>query len=460
MKNFRVIFSYELKKFFTKRYLFIYLIFAVLCFYVTQGGIDKYKIKLKDKQNFKEIERIKVDQYINYLLYGVYGFRIFFESGPLYSFFNNSNSYSDIIANIDSGEVLDIYNTNKGKKIFEEKAGGFKDFAGINLLFGSLISLIYGYLTFFNRKKWEYLLEFVNFKKLFLFKFFSRLTILLISFLSVFGLSVLLFKINSIEISEYEYKYLFIYLFVLIITSSFFFIIGVLLSMIKSYIVGYTTIIFFWFIMVFFVPGMINTFIAIKAENLTSIYQLEFEELKVMMDFEKRVIEKTKGGSKQEDDNSQFSRSIVENYYKHEFIQLQAFEKKLENEIEKNVRLYQFLSSFFPSTFYISTGNEISSHGYNSFLSFYRYVQELKRKFVRFYIDKKFYSNFPKMKKREGTKITGFVKVESFVKNDENIFRSKPSLPEYFRLGLILLFAYIIILFIISYLRFKTILKR
>jgi hypothetical protein len=94
-----------------------------------------------------------------------------------------------------------------------------------------------------------------------------------------------------------------------------------------------------------------------------------------------------------------------------------------------------------PSTFYLSTANEISGKGYQNFIRFYQYIQNLKWKFIRFYIDKRYYSDSSK--------------VESFIKGNENLFYSETFYPRCFLQGGQLTLLYIMGLFIVSYARFK-----
>ncbi|MCP4158090.1 MAG: hypothetical protein GY757_60865 [bacterium] len=50
----------------------------------------------------------------------------------------------------------------------------------------------------------------------------------------------------------------------------------------------------------------------------------------------------------------------------------------------ENIIAYQGLAMCLPSTFYLSSGNEISSKGYGNFIKFYKRIQALKKQFVFF----------------------------------------------------------------------------
>jgi hypothetical protein len=113
----------------------------------------------------------------------------------------------------------------------------------------------------------------------------------------------------------------------------------------------------------------------------------------------------------------------------------------MENEIRENSNRFQNLSLVSPTSFYIAAANEINSRGYENVIDFYAYVQKLKEQFVRYYINKKFYSDYST--------------VESFVKGDENIFTAKSRLPGNLGTGMALILLFIIGLFFLSLFRFK-----
>jgi ABC-type Mn2+/Zn2+ transport system ATPase subunit len=88
------------------------------------------------------------------------------------------------------------------------------------------------------------------------------------------------------------------------------------------------------------------------------------------------------------------------------------------------------------TTFYNSVSSELSSKGYGSIASFYRYSKELKHRFSMFYRWKKFH-----------TKET---KVENFIKGEENIYYARPQLPPYFLPGVIIYGLIAVVLFFLS----------
>jgi hypothetical protein len=93
-----------------------------------------------------------------------------------------------------------------------------------------------------------------------------------------------------------------------------------------------------------------------------------------------------------------------------------AVDEKLKQEISQLFDVYNNWLLVTPTTFYTNTCDELSSRGYQSYLDFYTYLQDLRSKFVRFWINRVFYHD---------QKI-----LVDFVTNDENLFYSKSQVPK------------------------------
>ncbi|MCP5107291.1 MAG: hypothetical protein GY950_28145, partial [bacterium] len=393
MRTFKATYIMELQRLLNKKTIGLFLLFALLSLYFVQMGINNYKSTIENKKNFQDIERIKVKEYINYAQYGTYGFRLLFIPSPLSVYFVNSSVISELTSNVDSGERLNIYNSFKGKTLFAGKSGGFKDFSGIMLLLGSLLVLYFGYEAMIHKDYLRFMAGFADYKKFFLSIVLSRVLILMLFFALNGGISLILLKLNDIPLSGNQMGHLLIYLGILLLTQVFFFALGTIAGSFKSRFAGFVTIVAAWFVLVFLVPGVVSALTAYKADNIISNYQLELEKLKIIMGFEKTAYDK-QGSVKANESNTKTEQEMMERAWNNELQKIGALEKKLEREMEENVRGFQKLSLSFPSTFYLSAGNEISSKGYENFLRFFNYIQKLKKKFIRFIIDKRYYSNY------------------------------------------------------------------
>jgi hypothetical protein len=113
------------------------------------------------------------------------------------------------------------------------------------------------------------------------------------------------------------------------------------------------------------------------------------------------------------------------------------------------VRLSQWLSIPFPSTFYHSVTNELSSRGYDNMLAFYKYVLKKKREFVKYILEKVYFSNF--------------TEVIPFFSGDEenaNVYYARSGLPGNYIYGVLVLLLLIAVLNLFSYAGFKKDLYR
>jgi ABC-type transport system involved in multi-copper enzyme maturation permease subunit len=447
MKTFAATYLLESKRLLKKKTIGLFLFLSLLSLYFVQIGLNNYINIIELKQEFRDIESLKVKQYINYNQYGSYGFRVLFIPSPLSIYFVNSSTISGLTANVDSGERLNIYNSFKGSTLFADKGGGFKDFSGIMLLLGGLLVLYLGYESFLHRDYLRFMCGFVDYKRIFFSFVLSRVFILVFLFLLISGISLILLGLNGIQFSGDEYAHFFTYLTTLTLVLVFFFALGTIAGSLKSGFAGFVMVIISWFVLVFLFPGIVNRITSREADNLVSNYKLELQKLKSMMDFEREALENLGSTTK---DNLEAVRKSVEDFLEKGFKKIHAFEERLRNKMEENIRYFEFLSSLFPSTFYLSTSNEISSKGYENFILFFDYIRELKKKFLRFYLDHRYYSEDP---------FDAPKRVESFIKGNENLFDSKSRAPRGFTRGILLTLAYIIGLFIISYYRFKQSLR-
>jgi len=100
-----------------------------------------------------------------------------------------------------------------------------------------------------------------------------------------------------------------------------------------------------------------------------------------------------------------------------------GLETKYLRDVEKVIDGHEWQSVVLPTTFYHFLVGEVSGKGYYGYLDFMDYIIKLRNRFMQFYLKNRY----------EGNEAA----VESFVKGDENIFRSHSRLPRTFWLGLL-----------------------
>jgi hypothetical protein len=99
----------------------------------------------------------------------------------------------------------------------------------------------------------------------------------------------------------------------------------------------------------------------------------------------------------------------------------------------------------FPTTYHQFLSNEISGDGHYAYLEFMDYILKLWESFYKYYIHKRYYSE-------DKT-------VESFVKTDQNIFKSRPVIPPSFAKGMGILCLYVSVIVLACILKILAILK-
>ena len=439
MSKFAAFLKLELKRFVNKRNVIIFLLIFLLSFYYVNKGIDNHKKNLEVSKEFQNVESILFSKILNYTHYSFHGFNLLFIPEISEVFFTNTGKISELSAKIDSVTTLNIKNDCKSIFLFKEKYLVPMDFSGIILLVFSLLALFYGYDSLRDKGYLKFLSTITSHKNVFFFVVFSRFILIALSFVCIFASMSLLFLLKNIEMPAHIIPNLLGYLLATILMIFFFFITGVFVGNIRSKTAGITAIIVVWSIFLFIIPGTINTLINESAENITSNYKTELEKLKIVSEYERRVSARLGKFSKERID---IFRQVAESYWEKDFKKIEEVEENHKREIMENIDRYDKLSIFTPTTFYYLTCGEISSRGYGNFIKFYTYLQELKHKFVRFWVDRVFYHD-PQV-------------MVNFVKGDENLFRATSHLPENFGIGVVINLVYILALIIVSFFRFKT----
>ncbi|MCK4763797.1 MAG: hypothetical protein KAW12_16465 [Candidatus Aminicenantes bacterium] len=424
----------ELRKFFIKKNVVIYLVFlAVLLGFLT---IEKfsYNSTLEVKTKFQNFEKEKIKFYSLYSQYGGYGIRLFFLPSQM-SMITSSNS--EFVSKINSAEQLLIYDLIKGKNLFSDKSEGYMNFTGFLFLIGCLYALFYGYNSTKDKEFLQFVSSLVGHKKSFFFTHISRLiTLNLLLFMSI---SISLLWLLIIQGDLLINYHLLVFFIVSSMLLTFFYVAGSIGNTLKKNVFP---LICFYFVVIFLIPWSVTKATKIIASNIKSNYVLELEKSKSIFSLENETLKRI-GIIPSGDVASKKIKEIVNEFVKNEHGYLNESENLLRNQILETIKLNHFLSSLFPSSFYLSFVNEISSLGYRNFIDFYSYTQKTKIEFFDFFIKKKFYEK----------SVPG--EIESYIQDDENVFVAKSRFPYYFILGFCFCLLYIAILSLISYKRFE-----
>lgn len=432
-------FVIEARRFFSCRNTVVFLLFLVLCLYFVRDGVHEYRRAVENKEAFLQVEKDNSVQFVTYSQYGLYGFRLMFLPSPLSALSAYSGTVPELTAFVDSGVRLRLYQPILGKNLYRGLSPGSMDFSGLVLLFGSLFALVYGFGAFRPREYTRYLASLLGRQSLYFRVVGARLMLLTLLYFFTFGSSIVLMRLYGVALTAGAYMHLGIYGFVSLGMLVFFFLAGTAAGCMQSKTSGIIVLAAVWFVLVFLAPGTISRIAAGEAGKMTSVYQLEQQKLKILSDFEKQALERSRRYGEPEA-KKESDRREAERYWNGQMKQIRAIEQQLETESGKHVAVFQALSLLFPTSFYTAVSGEIDSRGYENVLAFYAYAGDLRVRFVRYYFDKKYHSNY--------------APVEPFVKGDENIFYARGRLPAGTGVGGVLMLFYIAGLWVFSYYRY------
>jgi hypothetical protein len=397
MLTFKRLFLMELKRLIKPRPLIILSVFLAACLGLILYGGAEYNHMLKEKGSFENFEKEKLSHYTTYTQYGGYGIRVFYEFHRAAILFINKGCPLEITSFVDSGERLKIYNPLGGRNLFKLKIfnAGITDFSGILIFLGGLLFLFYGYETLSRGKYLRFLASLFPGKRVYMFLFISRTVIILMIFLIIILFAVLLLLLKGVPFPFHSP--MLNYLLTAFLNLVFFFALGICIGAVRSHLVGIPAIIDCWLLVVFLLPTAVNFFTAGKANHITSLYNLEMDKLKVIMNFEKQAIDKSitfKYGEKLTKEVIDYVKSFIDN----EFKAIHEMEDNLRAQVLNNIKVHHFLSSFFPGLLYFSVSDEVSSRGLLNHVEFHSYTQELKKDFFKYYMNKLFFSKAQQFK--------------------------------------------------------------
>ncbi|MCJ7524112.1 MAG: hypothetical protein MUP71_02690 [Candidatus Aminicenantes bacterium] len=416
---------FERRRIFGERKNLIFLGFIFLfSAYFIWSGLNEYRQFHAEKKIFLKFEKERIKQIVNYAQYGVFGFRLLYEASPLNLFFVNSSVLQDVESNIDSLEAIKVESSFKGKKLFLTR-GYFKDFAGIPFIFGSLFMLYLGHLALVSPAYLRFMTGRMALKKYYALTTAARLFWLNLFFVAL-GLGLFfLIQLGGVAFSGSEKTIFFLYLLFLVLLLDFFYLLGQLTSV----LVRFRKVFFLWFFIVWFfciflLPEINRISVFNKARVLESAEKVNLEKFRTLMVLEKKFRDYLKvNPATPLEQIRQMQKKFAVQFINSSYLVNTGLETKYLRDVEKVIAGHERQSVLFPTTFYHFLTGEASGKGYYGYLDFMDYIMKLRNRFMHFYLEKRY----------EGNEST----VESFVKNDENIFRARSRLPKTFWLGLL-----------------------
>ncbi|MGE5343513.1 MAG: hypothetical protein ACM3SY_18750 [Candidatus Omnitrophota bacterium] len=420
---------------------------VLLSVYLIHNGVDAYKNALSSTLKFREIERLRAGQYLNYRQYGALGFRINYLPPASGIFFYNSGLSPEILVHIDAGIETAMYRSINGRNLFEEKPGAYSDFSGLLLMVGSLVALVYGYEAFRNKEYLRFLSSLAGSRTVYIHMVLARLVLILSVFTLILFLAVIQVRLEGTGLRGSDCVLLGGVWGTWVMVSCVFFFMGTVIGTIPSTRTGMAILMASWMGLVFIFPLVIEKIVRINASDIELTYRSDLEKWNALMTFEKRATAQTGGKIREDSERILLYQSLVESFLNHEYKKIQGVDQKIETQMRRVARVSQVLSVCSPATFYQSLAAEMSGKGYEEINNFFRYCRELKHRFCLFYKEKRFYSRSMDNQK-----------VIPFITREENVYRARNRFPGYFGTGLSILIVTLIGLILFSYYRYKRML--
>ncbi|MDQ1351405.1 MAG: transporter permease subunit [Acidobacteriota bacterium] len=420
MKPSKSSFYLDFKELTCTRNLVIIAILYGLLLGLAQIKISEDKVVLKELEITNRLEKLKAEQFNEYVPYSVYGIRLFTMPSPM-NFLSIYKVNNGLIAAVDSGTALKIYETKKEYNILPDPSDWLVNFTGMLLVCGYLLVMLLGYETFNDVKELRSFCTIKNYGQVFATRIYSRV-IFITAVLIGLALSVyLLAWVNGLSIPGF---YFLIYWGLAILVINFPLFLGTVSGALKTRLKRIAC-----FICLFLSVTLLSLFIIVKLvkgfSNNISEPQTEYDKVKILMAFEKSGVQKF-DNVRSGDEVNKFMQSYLDN----QLVILEDIERKHKQDIVDRVDLFKTLSCLVPSTFFLTTVNELCGNGYDTYFGFYGLTEEMKRGFIKFFFEKEYFS----------AHVSG--KVDSFIKGDENIYLCRSSLPSNLWAGIILTLLY------------------
>ena len=435
MNAFLSVFGLVLKRFFRLKKSTAILLLIVFTVAITMSAINGHQKSLAKSREFQKIDAAKVSQMTNYVHYSSYGAHYLLVPSQLGHLFESSGMASNLTGRVDAYTTLDISISGKSGAIFEVSSP--TPFA-LTFIFVILINLFAIFTGGQIARETEFLKSLgcrVGNGKLFVYQYLSYIILFTLILLCLFAVVPLVLGIAGVKLPGSDMSALTGYFKSAWLMITAVYTMGVLTGSVVKKKYTLTVLLTVWLIGIVFIPNGLNSYIAKKAEDITSRYKIEYEQLDIANNFEKMAVEKF---GKFNRNDMETGRKVIELYFKEFYPKIEELENRMKADIAALAELKQELSAWFPTTFFLSTSNSVSGNGPDNLVKFYSFLQEKKKEFLRFWIDRVYY-NDPS------------VLVSFTTEENSNLFHARTTLPGNSRKGSYINLGTIVLLFLVSF---------
>lgn len=426
---FRILY-FELRRLINIKNILAFFFLLLMSFYYVGSGGQEFRALEEETENFLAFERIKNERILSYEHLGAIGFRILYHYSPLTVFHNSPESLTPYQATIDTSEIIRIDRNQKAGGVFRslEKINGF---SGFSFYFFSILLLLKGAENFKTANSVKTITLKLFFKEQ-LIRIFLFSTILAL----IYYLNIVFAKIMGISFSGGDILvYTSVSFFSLLFFIQFYFV-GLLISLFTSGERKLTFLYSFiiWVVLLILIPSVLGKYLVNRVSLVGSTENLNLNKMNVLMDFENEAKEMIiKLPKNDREARKKTNELLVRKYFSESYLKNNKLEKEHFRKLGLINTFFSKASIFIPSAYFSFIQNETSSQGYSNHLEFFKYIMKIRDEFMKFYFKKRYFSTNGK--------------IESFIKDDENIYHANSRLPSNFWVGLGITCFYSLMLF-------------
>lgn len=365
------------------------VIILILTLLLALSGAFDYLSQHREIENFKNYEREKISNYVNWDQYGGYGFKMQVKFSPLLLFSASSSKYY-VESTIDNKETISVDTSKRGKARFRS-GNNFLTPWGIVPFFSILLSLYSGFSTFSSALH----IDLYSKKRGILLTILARLILILMYFLYLSALAFLVPLLAGVSFSLLEVSAYTLYSVYFVGIIAFAFLTGVILNRLittgwgRSKALKIVIIVWLFFLIV---PYAISKYIDYKANKLESIYRVNLHKLRRAKLYEKKSLAAFEKLQAAGVERKEIYKFIIPEYLDKVYpsnLELETKYIEAENELAD---LKENLSLIFPTIYLDYMAGEISSDGQHNNSAFLNRIIRIKGDFLRHYFYKKYFA--------------------------------------------------------------------
>jgi hypothetical protein len=403
--------------------MFVWLMLTLLAGYATFSGIQEYRGFLKEKAAFIEYEKQKSVQYANYSQYGAFGFKVLLEPAAAGVHFDSSAVLRGVQGNIDATETLRVETSYKGRQLFQQRGRG-GGISGLIFFLGSLLMMIAGGGTFRDLQALRFLAQRTPASRLFFRSLAARMLWLNLVFVVIMVAVFLIGRCAGLTGAASDLFPLLLGMLFLLLVLNLFFLIGLLISIVcRLRAMALLWMALAWFLAMFVVPEFNRLSVVSRSMTLTPTEQINLQNLKTILTLERQFMQLVvKNDKMDQTEVRKLQIRFAQEFLNSGYLLNISREQGYLRDMERIVKTVERQALLFPTTYCDFLCGELSSRGYYAYLNFMNYIFDLRHRFIRWYVQKRYFS-------RDAG-------VTPFVRGHENVYGSTMKLTQTFWIGL------------------------